>query len=72
MVVFVAADGFAGAALEVGKAVESVPAQRGVHGRGGQAELVGDRDWAQTSFPAQVHDLADGRGRGQRRLPVRP
>jgi hypothetical protein len=50
--VFVAADRLAGDPVEVGEPVGPVTGQHGVHGGGGQAELVGDRDRAEASFAA--------------------
>jgi hypothetical protein len=50
--VFVAADRLSGAAVEVGQAVETGPAQDGVHGRRRQTEMGGQRDGPEATLLA--------------------
>jgi hypothetical protein len=69
--VFIAADRFPADPVEVAEPVEPAPHEHRVHGRGGQAEPVTDADRSESSFPAQVHDLADQRRRGAAGLPMR-
>jgi hypothetical protein len=71
MIVFVAAQWFAGDPVDPGEAVDPAAHQDRVHGRGGQAEPAADLDWAQPLAPPQPHDLAHRRGRGAVRAVVR-
>lgn len=56
VVVLVAAQGFAGDAVEVAEPVDPAPHQHRVDGRGGQAEPAGDLDRAESLAPPQPHD----------------
>jgi hypothetical protein len=72
VIVFVATDGLAGGAVDVGQAVDPAAGQDRVDGRGGHAQPSGDLDRSQSLLPAQVHDLADLRLTGSGRAVVRP
>ncbi len=71
VVVFVAADRFAGTPVDVPEPVEPAADQHRVHGRGGQPEPGGDRDRPQPMPPPQVHDRPHHRLRRPRRRAVR-
>jgi hypothetical protein len=68
--VFVAADRLTGHPVDMAVPVEPAAHQHCMHRGGGQAELVTDRDRSESTFTAQVHDLADHRLRGPVRLTV--
>jgi hypothetical protein len=71
LVVFVAADRFTGAPVEVGQPVQPAADQHGVHRRGRQAQLVTYLDRPEPLPPAQPHDPLHHRPRGPRRAPQR-
>jgi hypothetical protein len=56
--VFVTADDFAGAFVDVVQLVDPHPHQHRMHCRGRHAELYGDTDRSQTLFPSQETNLA--------------
>ena len=57
----VAADGLARLAVDVGQSIEPAPNQDRVHGRGAQAQPIGDLDRSESVLPAQMDDLSDHR-----------